>query len=137
MSNLIVPATAREITDHHDGHGLAESLRIISDVLDANAGGAAHNYEIFYDTPNPMAPPAHVATIQFQHGPRDVEGSIPGALDSCLLAIVLDRLRSFQAGPFPSRENALVITKIEEALHWMRHRADARAKRGVLGRNEK
>jgi len=29
-----------------------------------------------------------------------------------------------------------VITKLEEALHWMQHRANERARRGVLGKNQ-
>lgn len=41
------------------------------------------------------------------------------ASQEILLAIVIDRLRSFQSGPFSSRENALALTKCEEALHWL------------------
>lgn len=54
-----------------------------------------------------------------------------------VLAVVGDILSDFQKGPFPSRETALVITKVEEAMHWCRHRADDRARRNVLGHNIK
>jgi len=37
---------------------------------------------------------------------------------------------------FPCRENALTITKIEEALHWQYARTKNRIKRGVEGKNE-
>lgn len=37
---------------------------------------------------------------------------------------------------FPCRENALTITKIEEALHWQEARTKNRLKRGVEGKNE-
>lgn len=37
---------------------------------------------------------------------------------------------------FPCRENALTITKIEEAQHWQEHRTKNRTKRGVEGKNE-
>jgi hypothetical protein len=37
---------------------------------------------------------------------------------------------------FPCRENALTITKIEEALHWQEHRTKDRQKRLVEGKNE-
>jgi hypothetical protein len=50
-----------------------------------------------------------------------------------LLAIVLDRLKGFQRGPFGCRENAIVVTKLEESIHWLRHRAEDREKRGVEG----
>jgi hypothetical protein len=73
------------------------------------------------------------AEIQFQEGPRAEEGSIRGVLDQDLLEIVRHRLQCFQAGPYATRENALALTCIEEALLWMAKRADDRAERGVLG----
>jgi hypothetical protein len=86
------------------------------------------------DLEHPATSAIAVADIQFQQGPRDQPGSRPGVLDSVLLAVVLDRLQAFQAGPYPSRENAIIITKLEECLHWSRARADARAARGALGK---
>ena len=38
---------------------------------------------------------------------------------------------------FPCRENALTITKIEEAIHWQDARTRNRTLRGVEGKNEK
>ena len=49
--------------------------------------------------------------------------------------IVLDRLRGFQESEFKCRENALAITKLEEAMHWLHHRTRARVARGVEGTN--
>ena len=120
----------REITDHHDGHGLNESIELFADALDTNGGGASHRYEAEING-------QRVLTLNFQQGPRNEEGSRSGVTEASLLAIVADRLRSFQAGPFSSRENALALTKVEEAMLWMKARADARAKRGVLGKNIK
>lgn len=120
----------REIQSHHDGHGLNEALEIVADGRDEKAGNASHFYQVRYAG-------RIVAAIQFQHGPRDEPGSAPGATEAALLAILIDRMDGFQAGPYACRENALVRTKLEEALHWTRHRADERAKRGVLGKNEK
>lgn len=118
----------RQIDDHHDGHGLNESIAIRTDVPDQS--GAAHAYSA-------MIGETIVATVQFQQGPRNVEGSIPGMTEAALLAILIDRLRGFQAGPYSCRENAIQLTKLEEVLHWTKARADARAKRGVLGHNIK
>lgn len=73
------------------------------------------------------------AKIQFQNGPRNVEGSTSGVLDHELLEIVRDRLKHFQEGEFACRENALALTHIEEALMWMNQRTVDRASRGVLG----
>lgn len=126
----------RTITDHYDGHGLAESMTIEADELDPNGGMASHRYHVYMKT-SPDAENQSVATIQFQQGPRNVAGSKPGVLDSVLLAIVIDRMRAFNAGPYSTRENSLVMTKCQEALHWLKHRADERAQRGVLGQNIK
>jgi hypothetical protein len=119
----------REIDTHHDGHGLNESIQIFAD--DADGSGASHNYGLFIDG-------VQVAFVQFQKGPRNVEGSIPGATEASILAILIDRLRGFQAGPYGCRENAIQLIKLaEETLHWTKARADERAKRGVLGKNAK
>lgn len=117
------------IDDHHDGFGLAETMNIIP-LDEPGSGGAHHEYAVEIDG-------VRVAHIQFQHGPRDEEGSKPGILGAVLVAILLDQLRAYQAGPFSSRENSLVITKLEEALMWMQQRARNRAKRGVLGKSVK
>ena len=116
----------RRITDHHDGHGLAETMLIEADPIDPDAGGASHHYVVSLEG-------AQLARMQFWHGPRHEPGSQPGILDAVLLAIVIDRMRCFNEGPLRARENALVLTKSEEALHWLKHRADERARRGVLG----
>ena len=38
-------------------------------------------------------------------------------------------------GRFRCRENALIITKVEEAIHWGNHRTAERERRGVEGVN--
>jgi hypothetical protein len=118
----------RQITDHYDGHGLNESIEIVTDEPDTS--GAAHYYEFAING-------QEVGHVQFQQGPRNEPGSTPGITEAAMLVAMIDRLRGFQAGPFACRENAIILTKLEECLHWTRARADARAKRGVLGKAEK
>lgn len=118
----------RNITSHHDGHGFNESITIEAD--EAGPGGASHLYVASING-------VEVARVQFQKGGRHEPGSTPGVLDGVLLAIVADRMQAFLAGPFPSREAAIVRTKVEEAMHWLRARADERANRGALGREVK
>lgn len=48
-----------------------------------------------------------------------------------------DRLKGFQQGQFATRENAIALAHIEEALLWMNKRVEDRIERGVLGTNEK
>lgn len=75
------------------------------------------------------------ASIRFQNGPIK-ESGINGCHNEDLIAIVIDRLRSFQTGQFSCRENALAITKLEEALMWLNKRTADRVARGVEGTNE-
>lgn len=129
----------RSITYHHDGHGLNDQTHITSDELDPNAGGAAHAYRIDLARPFP-APMRGIQYIQcgsvdFQHGPRDEPGSVAGATDQALLAIVIDRYECFQAGPFACESNARALNHMRAALAEMKDRADERAARHVLGKN--
>ncbi len=91
-------------------------------------GGASHVYRV--DQKDTAGEP--MVEISFQNGPI-VEHGINGVTQEILLAIVIDRLRSFQSGPFSSRENALALTKCEEALHWLQQRTIDRMRRGVEG----
>jgi hypothetical protein len=127
----------RELTDHIVSGDQAVQLKI--EVTDEpGAGGANHRYEIAgFDTANN---PSHDGfgssfsreIVLFQNGPIK-ESGINGITQEALLAVVIDRLRSFQAGPFSGRENAIALTHCEEALMWLQRRTVARIKRGVEG----
>lgn len=78
-----------------------------------------------------------VATdINFQNGPV-AEVGVNGVTHEALLAILIDRLQGFQRGPFVCRENALALTKLEEALMWLNKRTQGRLARGVEGTHQK
>lgn len=76
------------------------------------------------------------SNVSFQKGPIK-EAGVNGCHNEDLIAIVIDRLRGFQSGEYECRENALAITKLEEAMHWLNHRTADRKKRGVEGTREK
>ncbi|WP_336057361.1 hypothetical protein [Nitratireductor sp. CH_MIT9313-5] len=118
----------RTITEHVVN---AANDRLALVVLDEpGAGGANHHYRVTGDPDSGVA-----VDIQFQNGPINEVG-VNGLTHEVLLAIVADRLRAFQAGPFSCRENALALTKIEEAQHWLHSRTRARMARGVEGRHK-
>lgn len=97
------------------------------------AGGANHAYRVILSSIVGLAETAPTyATIDFQNGAIK-ENGINGCHNEDLIAIVIDRLQSFQAGDFPCRENAIAITKLEEALLWLNKRTDDRIRRGVEG----
>ena len=97
-------------------------------------GGACHEYYICRADGRDDTPAGEFGHVQFQNGPIK-ESGVNGCHQEDLLAIVIDRLQSFQSGDFKCRENALAITKIEEAMHWLNHRTAGRVKRGVEGTN--
>ena len=92
------------------------------------AGGAHNAYRILAHG-NPSQP-LHASLIFF----HDAEHN--GVTNETLLAIVLDRLQAFQAGPFPCIENAAAIKDVQSALGWLRTRAELRPERGVSGKCE-
>ena len=108
-----------------------------NDVLDIvvadepGHGGASHVYKVERSNTAGMDP---LLLVNFQNGPI-AEHGINGVTQEILLAIVIDRLRSFQSGQFSSRENALALTKCEEALHWLQQRTLDRMRRGVEGKS--
>ena len=56
-----------------------------------------------------------------------------GTTNEEVLAVLIDRL-NYLNGICPCRENAIVITKLEESLMWLNKRTADRKNRGVEGR---
>lgn len=80
--------------------------------------------------------------ITWQDGPlgRGADRQEPnGAFVEGVIAATIQRLQFFQkaaGGKFACRQNALAITKLEEALLWLEHRTVEREGRGVEGTHE-
>ena len=55
-----------------------------------------------------------------------------GTTNEEVLRVLIDRLQ-YLNGKFPCRENAIVITKLEESLMWLEKRTADRKARGVEG----
>lgn len=111
----------------HQGSDLNQYLEITAD--EKAEGGASHVYDI---SPLNSAPPT--VSIKFQKGALREVG-FNGVSDEALIAILIDRLRGFQSGPLSCRENALALTKLEEAMHWLNARTKDRVERGVEGKS--
>jgi hypothetical protein len=101
-------------------------------IDEPGAGGANHEYLVTWENGDTGGS----VRLNFQNGPINEVG-VNGITQEVLLAICADRLRAFQAGPYACRENALALTKIEEAQHWLHHRTLARMARGVEGTHQK
>lgn len=77
--------------------------------------------------------------ISWQRGPlgRGAERVEPnGAFVETVIAIAVNRLEFYQNSGFNCRENALAITKLQEALHWLNARTARREAEGVEGTHE-
>lgn len=129
-------ASKRELTSHRV-NGLNEALRIhVMD--DPGVGNGCHEYAITFNDPSgaersPISEKhGRNCLISFQNGGIDVAG-VNGISIEALLAIVEDRLACFQSGEFACRENAVALTKVQEAMMWLQKRTRDRVARGVEG----
>lgn len=121
----------------HKVNGLNEVLLV--NVLDEpGQGNACHEYQIrkFVKNEDDATADVELCNIQFQNGPVG-EFGVNGISNEALLAIVEDRLLGFQSGQFACRENAIALTKIQEAMMWLQKRTLDRLRRGVEGTNQK
>lgn len=126
----------RELYDHKINKFNRECVRVTTADLRAS-DNAHHKYEIVVTALDvlPTSEPQRIVEkceLNFQNGGLKEVG-VNGITDQALIAIVLDRLRSFNDGQFRCRENSVAITKLEEALMWLEKRGNDRAKRGVEG----
>ena len=116
----------RTLTSHKLA-GLNDALEIA--VLDEPGhGGACHEYLIH--VPENQAGPA--CRIPFQNGPIKEHG-VNGISQEALLAIVIDRLECFQAGPFASGDNFAALQSCMDAMTSLQRRTKDRLARGVEG----
>lgn len=126
----------RLLFDHKNNKFNRECVSV--GAVDAPApDGASHRYVIeVIDRPKTNNDAAdrivERCELNFQNGGLKEVGP-NGITDQALLAIVMDRMRGFNDGPFRCRENSIIITKLEEALMWMEKRANDRARRNVEG----
>ena len=117
----------RQITDHQVNE-CNDKIRIhVAD--EPGEGGASHEYVV-----EAVAGTRQIfeQRLSFQNGPIKEKGT-NGITQEVLIAICIDRLRGFQSGEFACRENALALTKLEEAQMWLNKRTRDRDARGVEG----
>ena len=124
----------REITTHKI-NGLNKSIRVAASDA-PGIGGANHEYVLDWTYERVVPASEQRIVIRFQNGPIAEQG-VNGISDESLLAILIDRLQCFQNGDYKCRENAIALTKLEEAMHWLHHRTRERVARGVEGTSEK
>lgn len=95
---------------------------------------APHHFKVYADKGQQV--PYLVGEINFQEGPIK-EAGVNGVMNEDLIAMVITRLEHFNRTDFGCRENSMAITKLEEALLWLRKRTIGREQRGVEGTHVK
>lgn len=120
----------RELTAHVVP-GAGSDLRIL--VMDPpGAGGASHRYNVFAQDGLGAGERLLIAQVAFQQGPIGEFGQ-NGLTHEALLAIIIHRLESFQAGPYSCVENAQALEHATAALEALKARTAARVARQVEG----
>ena len=78
-------------------------------------------------------------SINWQNGPlgRDEDRIEPnGAFVETVISAALQRIEYYQGTKFKCRENALAVTKLQEALHWLNSRTQRREAKGTEGTHD-
>lgn len=122
----------RKLTDHMQN---VANDQIAIEVMDEPGyGGANHKYLVKWGRNRDITIVQSMgcSVLKFQNGPI-TEVAVNGITHEALLAVLIDRLRGFQSGEYSCRENAIALTKMEEALMWLHKRTQGREDRGVEG----
>lgn len=119
----------KSITSHRLGMGRPDPLNdriLIEPVGQRSAGGASSCYHLHL-----RAEGGATVVIPFQDG--NPNGVINGVSNEALIAIVMDRCRDWQDGPFPHDKNAEALGHLAAAMKCFHDRALERIERGVQG----
>lgn len=108
----------------------SDGNRIVQQVGERTSGGAYAEFRVIDGFNN------EIGNINFQHNTISDVGVV-GWTNECLLAVVADRLQSFQDGPFPCEENQIALESVKRALFILEKRTADRKNRGVEGQHIK
>lgn len=76
--------------------------------------------------------------LSFHNGPIAVDGNgVNGITHEALLAVLIDRMEDFQAGPYSCPENNDALIHLHGALARLKCRTESRMARGVEGTHQK
>lgn len=113
-----------------EGHKVnpANDQLVITVRDEPGPGGACHEYEI-------RLPDGSGVRLAFQNGPI-AEAGVNGVTHEALLAILIDRMEGFEAGPYGSAYNRSALWHLLEAQKALLDRTRERMSRNVEGTHE-
>ncbi len=95
-----------------------------------------HRYKVEgFDNPENTQTIQFIEKVQRLDGSGELETLNDGTTNEEILEVMIDRMNYLQ-GKFPCKENAMVITKLEECLMWLNKRTADRKKRNVEGKHK-
>lgn len=106
----------------------SDGSRVVQQVGGRTAGGAFAHYRI-------VDGDKVLVDIPFQHDTIPKVGVV-GATNETMLAIVIDRLNSFQQGGYPCQENEIALDACKAALAALEYRTQLRIQRQVEGQHK-
>ncbi|HIG30352.1 MAG TPA: hypothetical protein EYQ50_22145 [Verrucomicrobiales bacterium] len=118
----------RELVIHKQENDEVNQALIIQVMDDPGPGGAHHHYRVEGPITTLKSQDLH-----FQWGHVDKDG-VNGITNDALLAILEDRLASYQGGSFHCFDNESALHHIRTALFHLKQRTRKRMDRGVEGR---
>ena len=129
----------RELTGHKV-NPVNDKLTV--SVLDEPGAGGAHHFYAISGFDADLNPSTEIivpnvgdkdwVAIVFQNGPINQVG-VNGVTHETLIAILIDRLRCFQAGPYACPDSNIALSHLEAAQGSLHNRTRARMARGVEG----
>lgn len=107
-------------------------------VIEAVVPGAEYNAPTYKITPEGIVDGAGIKII-FCKGDKNDPSKLnqEGIFTETLIEVAKQYLESVNVPPLATRETAMVITKLDEALMWIDKRAKDRELRGVQGTYQK
>jgi len=92
-----------------------------------------HKYELSSFEGGPAQSLQFIEKVPTAPDSKDLVTVHDGTTNEEVLKVLIDRLQ-YLNGKFPCRENAIVITKLEESLMWLNKRTADRSARSVEGK---
>lgn len=117
------------------GHDLLTNKHTSLYYLEGHPSGVPHQFLVVESDGIHEGEFNTLQVVNFQDGPIK-EAGVNGVHHEDLIHMIVCRLQCFQNGPYSCRDNAMAITKLEEALMWLRKRTVGREARGVEGTSE-
>jgi hypothetical protein len=120
---------SKRLTSHNvNGNSHQTVIRPVEESK--TAGGAPSQYKV-YGAEEKYA----IQTIDFQDCSVE-EFGVVGVTNGVLIAIVMDRLESFQQGATPCDENKDALANLKDALFFLQSRTKDRIRRQVIDTQE-